>query len=492
MAYRMVPRGLVILVVALLLGFSGMAGATAHQPVEGAPLLAAKTATIQLTQSHEHPSGSVRLTGHGFAAGELVRISFAGVVQRRVRADAAGWFATHVAVPAPTVYGYYPVSARGTASGRSASARLLVSAYWSELNGDARDDNFSQYENVLGAENSIGLKQSWHIGTDRTPPVVAGNGMLYDFSPQENLEARDSRTGRLIWSQSPWGDFPISMMVADGRIVIDWDIEEGCCGFEDTEVRDGLTGAHLLDLTGGLRGIAHGVVYLDDEVCDSGGCYYGFVIGDRLSDGRPLWSIRGCANSAAILSEGVLVFAQTHPDICGNVPDLRGVNPLTGSSLWSVADDHLPVAEDSATGRIIAESRTDTEAIDPRTGQVLWHGTAASQPLYGGFTAAVGDGVVYIGCGSTSVCALSVDDGHLVGTASLAQVCTGFSGPYGLTLGNGVLYVVGGRCGVVAVDTATMSPSGLATALSTDEVVVVVNGMLYVTSTDGLTALAPR
>lgn len=115
-----------------------------------------------------------------------------------------------------------------------------------------------------------------------------------------------------------------------------------------------------------------------------------------------MWSIAGCANSDLILSEQVLVFAQNNHDICG-ASELRGIDPLSGVSLWAVPDDHGPAAADSSSGRIIAESPGDTEAIDPRTGHVVWLAGGADATPVGGSPTAVGDGVVYIGCASASV-----------------------------------------------------------------------------------------
>lgn len=86
-----------------------------------------------------------------------------------------------------------------------------------------------------------------------------------------------------------------------------------------------------------------------------------------------------------------------------------------------------------------------------------------------------------------------MSDGRLLGTADIQQICSSnYSGLSALTLGNGVLYASGHRCGVIAIDTGTMAPLGLATARPTDLPAVVVNGMLYVTWIDDVVALASR
>jgi hypothetical protein len=77
------------------------------------------------------PGASVRVTGWGFAAGELVNITFADVGQgrtllSRVQADATGSFITLVSIPLTATSGRQHVKARGLTSRELARQGFIV------------------------------------------------------------------------------------------------------------------------------------------------------------------------------------------------------------------------------------------------------------------------------------------------------------------------------------------------------------------------------
>jgi hypothetical protein len=87
--------------------------------------------SIRLTPRSGPPGSSVRVEAWGFAAGERVKLVFVDsavgrVFLRKVRANAAGAFTTHVTIPITASQGKQPVKAKGLISGATAKQGFTV------------------------------------------------------------------------------------------------------------------------------------------------------------------------------------------------------------------------------------------------------------------------------------------------------------------------------------------------------------------------------
>jgi hypothetical protein len=86
-----------------------------------------RPSSIAVTPYHVHPGSVVRVSGYHFKAGETIRIRFRGRLEQVAVAGHGGSFLNAVFfVPSDTPPGAATVSAIGTSSGRTASARLVV------------------------------------------------------------------------------------------------------------------------------------------------------------------------------------------------------------------------------------------------------------------------------------------------------------------------------------------------------------------------------
>jgi hypothetical protein len=87
--------------------------------------------SIKLDPRSGPPGTVVRVHGSGFASGERIKLVFvdssAGrVFLKRVSADAAGAFTTHVTIPITAPPGKQPVKAKGLTSGEVAKHGFTV------------------------------------------------------------------------------------------------------------------------------------------------------------------------------------------------------------------------------------------------------------------------------------------------------------------------------------------------------------------------------
>jgi outer membrane protein assembly factor BamB len=507
------------------------------------------TASITLSRTLGPPTTRVKVKGQGFGHGEAVVVEFEGTKVAKASASSTGSFSVTFKVPVSALPGSHRVKAKGTSSGRSASARFLVRTDWPRFHSSNANTGFNRYENVIGPSNVANVNLVWAGDTggdigDSSPAVAKGmvyvgsgeGTKLYAFGANGTTGCSGApRTCAPLWTGATGDYVSSSPAVANGVVYVgsgDHNLyafsakgTTGCSGAPKTCQPlwgYGATGGPIDD----SPAVAKGVVYIGSEddklyAYSANGTTRCFLTpkvcfplwtgatGGAIGDSSP-----AVANGVVYVgaSDGKLyAFSADGTTGCSGPVTDRTCTPLwtgatanSGVSLTSPAVAKGVVFVGSTDDNLYAFSANGTTGCSgtPKICLPLWGYGATGGRIFS--SPAVANGVVYVGSEDGKLYAFSAD-----GTTRCfltPKVCFplwtgatgGIIGVSSPAVANGVVYVgsfdkklyafsAGGTTGCSGpVTDRTCSPLWTGTTGALiDSSPAVANGVVYVGSGDG-------
>ncbi len=431
--------------------------------------VAATATRLSLNPGETPPGTFYRVTGSGFGASEIVRITLRSTPIASVATGKLGGFTARLQVPASTLPGGYRVSAVGRRTGRTASALLIVRTSWNTFQFAIARSGWNPYENVLSSANVATLGVVWgkQYGGEGSPPVVS-KGRVYN-GEGGNIAARAASDGHLLWMHNTGGLVQAPPTVSGNSVVVG-----GGSGIIRAYRADtgALIWAHNVSSEAPLA-VANGRVFVTSAnnrlyalSLTTGGLLWSRVFPSLSQDGPAVWR------------DKLLLYAGTP----------LALDQATGKTDWQLdSTGYFSAPTIAPDGTAYWEEGHELWAINADTGAVLWHVPSATAEH-----GAVANGVVYMAEGWNLV-AYSTSDGHQLWSVPEDDALFG-EAPI---IANGVVYVgtwpQDGTGSLIAVDPATGAvlldmPLGSPVMYGP----VVVNGRLLVTTYDGkLRVLAP-
>ena len=380
--YRVVRRMIVAGFAAIALG--AVSGATTN----------AAAGAMTLSPNVGPPTAHVQVTGTGFDASESVMLSFDSG-PALVTAAQAGSFRATVVVPASAVPGRHWFTAIGMTSGTSAQAAFVVRSNWPQFHNSPNHRGWSQHENVHSRRNASKLAVNWSITTGgrvETGPAVV-RGMVYVHS-EDGLYAADAATGVVRWRVATRG-LPTSPAVAHGVVY---------SAASALEARNARTGQLIWSVPVDIN--YHSSPTVVDGVVYVGSLHHVYALKART--GRMLWRFRipGVAYSTPAVANGKL-YVQSWTD-----GTIYALSADTGAKLWSVDPANGGSAPPTVAGRtVFVASLYGVYALNADTGHMRWSYITAGT----NFTApAVANGIVYVASGGHKIYALQQSSGELL------------------------------------------------------------------------------
>ena len=184
---------------------------------------------VTLSAGHAAPGTGLRVSGQGFGSREKVSLSLPGLHLANATARADGSLAgTVISIPASFPYGLTALTAKGTRSGRSATAPVTITGPWSQLGYDPQRTADQPFDHVLSEEVTPGkqyrMMPYWVYSAsapiEGSPAVVDGRAFAGDHGG--TLSAVDLVTGGLAWSAAVGGSVDSSPAVdqAAGLVIV--------------------------------------------------------------------------------------------------------------------------------------------------------------------------------------------------------------------------------------------------------------------------------
>ncbi len=378
---------------------------------------------VTLSSGHAAPGTGLRVSGHGFGSREKVSLSLPGLHLATATARADGSFAgTVVSISTSFPYGLTSLTARGTRSGRSATAPVMITGPWSQLGYDPQRTADQPFDHVLSEEVTPGkqyrMMPYWVYSASapiKGSPAVA-DGRAFAGDDGGTLSAVDLVTGGLAWSAAVGGSVDSSPAVdqAAGLVVVGSSNDKVSAYQERSGAVAWSTGTGGAVTSSPL--IYHGVVYVgsDDHKLYAISEKTGQVRWTRTLpgpvDGSPAFDP---ATSTVVVGDGT-----------GTVTAFRvGGAP---SRRWQVttggAVDNSPVI---AQGRVFVGSANGVVySFSESTGQRGWSkqvGTSVTGSM------AFQAGHLYVGAADGSLTALRTGSGAVMWSEPLAGPITGVS-----------------------------------------------------------------
>jgi outer membrane protein assembly factor BamB len=328
------------------------------------------------------------------------------------------------------------------------------------------------YETVLSPSTVGDLEVSWSARTDgflySTPvvvdDVVYATGQVGDSS-RGAVYAFDAMTGQLLWRRTGSGEPPPDLTVADGRVHV------GFLLGHKLRTYDAATGELLWSASGPQFAptVVDGVVYAADGLRS--------LWALDAATGRRMWVAHGPLGGYGFglaVADGVVYVGGN--DIDGTSP-VYAYDAATGGLVWrtntGAGVDGTPAV---ARGTVYVGSDR-FYALDARTGRIRW--TAETGGVSS--SAAVADGVVYIGSADGIVFAFEADTGEQLWMASAGG---NISSGQTAIVANGVVYIGTIEDVLFAFDAATGDQLWSFQMGNAARKESVVNGTLYATSFD--------
>jgi len=308
-----------------------------------APAVAARTG-LALDPTIGPPTSLVKAKGAGYAAGELVALSFDGARVGSAVAGPTGKFNARFEVPATARPGQHPVEAVGESSGVTLKAVFLVRTDWLQGCFEAGRSCFNRYENVIGPRDAASLGVAWRarVGTDGASAPVYANGRLF-VGTAEGLVGFDPATGAIIIN---FRSGPVSTTPAVVR------------GFDPQPDPPGKV------IFGSTDGMLQAV----------------------STDGTPLWQVGlGRAPSSPLVIQGIDPTPVRVVVGAGNVLFAFDGN---GNRQWATVleggDISTPpalLALPDTPDRVVAAAGNSLYALDAATGAIIWASTPSGRRL---------------------------------------------------------------------------------------------------------------
>jgi outer membrane protein assembly factor BamB len=441
------PQGVVLTFTARAVGADGLVEIR----------LVSRSVTVRPVQSGPRLTLSA---GHGFAAGEQVRLSLPGVLLGTVTAKADGSFpGKAVLIPVGFDYGLTAVTATGGRSGRSATAPLDVTGPWSQLGYDPQRTADQPFDHVLSQEVTPGKQyrmMPYWVYSASAPigasPAVA-NGLAFTGDQSGTVSAVRIATGALAWSAAAGGSVQSSPAVdhAAGLVVVGssdggisaylartgklaWRISTSGAVKSSPLIYNGTVYVAsensklyaITEKTGKIRwtaplaGPADGSPALDPRTAtvvigDASGAVTAFHAG--ATSVRRLWrvSVGGAVDNSPVIAQGRVFVGAANgvvsalSEATGNTDWSKSVGPsVTGQMAYQASHLYVGAADGSLT------------ALQTGSGAVMW-----SDPLAGPVTGvSVTDGMLFTESANGTVTGLRIG-GEVVWLAKTGATLAG-------------------------------------------------------------------
>jgi outer membrane protein assembly factor BamB len=384
----------------------------------------------------------VTVKGRGFAATEVVDLTFDAHLVTKATADPSGRFTKRLRVPQSALPGAHTLRATGESSGRTASAPFTVRTDWTKFHFDAANTGLNPYENVLDPSSVGGLGQAWMVPTPgdvQGAPAVA-SGVVYAgvgnvALAKAELYAIDADTGAVLWHRRSSGQSASDPTVSGGSVYM------STLGDSTLRAYDRETGAVQWSFVGaggmGTPVVADNVLYVRGA--------YGVVYALDPSTGDEIWNTPvGGAIFAQVpaVADGIVYIGSSYEG------KLYAFDAETGDVAWTAdAGTYINSSAAVANGIVYVGSENDSlYAFDAKTGAPVW--TAAT----GGnvdASPAVADGIVYAGSADHNMHAFDALTGEELWVASASDYM------WSPIVANRVVYVGSSDHNVYAFDALT-------------------------------------
>jgi len=441
--------------------------------------------------SYLAPAGTpLRIQACGFAAGEVVKVTFGSSPQSIVSATtgADGCFGVRPRTTSSSLApGPYAVTATGGTSHLAVSDTFTVGSLpsgpppgpddWSQFGYSLQGDRINPSDTAISTTNASSLAPKWiqtMPGRDRiaSSPTVA-DGIVYVGTTHGLVEAYNASTGAPVWSRQVEGSVYGAPSIANGIAYFGTVATiQGAAIGDWAYAVNAATGALIWEVslpygsewqsplvTGGR------VVFAES---DREAAYGGELAVDALT-GATDWSTNtgyGIWSPTTVDPTGAVLFQGTGNACLTDDPEpsdgcsgrVEAINAATGAVVWSYlvpdlsGDDDVPTAPVYDSGVVYSGSKDGMFfAIDATDGTVLWSYDTGSRGDSGVFSTAVATGqVLYWGGGDGNLRALNQSNGAAVWLRTIGPPL--IASP---AMANGVLFV-GDLAGVVhAIDPAT-------------------------------------
>jgi outer membrane protein assembly factor BamB len=435
----------------------------------------------------------VQVSGSGFTPNAKINIYFDVKEEAIALANGSGSFSgIDIVVLAKAIPGTHWISAVQRASHTGAQAPFLVETDWSQLGFDANHDQWNPFEKQLNTRTVGNLMVDWSYAAAGTPSLIgqtlffgAGN-IVYALNANDGSPVWQYTTGGLVVGDSPAvengmvyvgsGDYNVyALNASDGTLA--WKYSTGSYVVSQPVVANGVVYAASDDnsvyalqgsngnllwkyTTGGpiqfTPAVADGVVF----VASSDGNIYALDAGSGSLNWQFTTTVQNNGSTPSVVN-GVLYMASAD----GN---LYAINAANGALIWKTLLGQAPA--DGCTAAIsdgvVYLGSGDSGifyAIDAFSGMVRWEYTT-TVPVYA--ASAVADGVVYFGSGDQNFYALNAKNGKRLWSYTTAAYF-----PSGI-VANGKVYLAGstlsalGLPGQGAVDGAVSKRPAISTLLA--------------------------
>jgi polyvinyl alcohol dehydrogenase (cytochrome) len=302
-----------------------------------------------------------------------------------------------------------PVAAASGVTGQPACTTPDAGGEWSSYGQSLMGQQRQRAEKTIGTDNVGKLQQVWRSDTtvvQSAPPIVAGGCVFLNAGGA--IEARDLRTGALVWRQTSIDtSATFAPTVVDGRVHLAF-------------VQDGQPRAAALDQSTGR------VLWISDPV------YFGYQTNQ---------------NSSAIVYDGIQVLFTTGPD---NDPKAQQGYGLIDAATGEILYKSLTLPQSDRDKGLVGGGVWGTPTVDPATGYA-YVGTSNPESKQG--ESSYDDSIIKLDLNRSRS-----TFGHIVATyKGTADSVTGYDNPVCQTVG-GTAYVNTGTyggsptCGQIDVD----------------------------------------
>jgi outer membrane protein assembly factor BamB len=396
----------------------------------GSPQFAARASggspSITLSPNSGPPTTQVTVKGTGFGPSEQVVITVDNNPDGKAKTNKQGNFSAKITIPKDYGPGPTPVQATGQSSGLTAQATFTINTDWPSFGFDPQNTGYNPYENVLSPSDAQFLILNWTYqqGKRLATSTSVVKGVLYlsggGGRDKGTLEALDAQTGKLIWKSNL---VLTETAVANG--VVYGGSSEG-----NVYALDANTGSLIWSYqTNSVPvysppTVVNGVVYIE---ADDG------VYALDAQAGTLIWKYTiNTERGSPTVANGVVYFGAT----ANNVSNVYALDAQTGTLIWKYKTGILVAATAAvANGLVyIGSGAGIVYALNARTGALKWSyqtgGIVASAP-------AVANGIVYVGSFDHYLYALNAQTGALVWKYNTGEIIY-YASPI---VANGVVYV---------------------------------------------------
>lgn len=431
------------------------------------PTLAAGP-SIRLSLNVGPPTTITKVQGKGFKDSTIVSINFDTTLIATVTTSKNGTFFVTVPVPKSALPGNHTILATSQKNGLFAQAIFLVQTNWPVFGFTPQHTNFNPYENVLNISNVSNLTLAWTVtmGSPIITSPAATNGVITIIPNLGSLNFYDAATGASLGNiDTP----PQGGSVAGGSSPA---LVNGASyvGASSNLYAFSTSTGNWNVVTGGQIDsspeVANGIVYFGSEDHN--------LYAVNAATGTILWTFTSgnAIVSSPAVSKGTVYFGSED----GN---LYALNATTGGVVWNVPVGAEFSSPTVANGIVYIGGNNGLYALNASTGTILWNVPSLSN--YGS-SAAVADGVVYIGTANDILYALNASTGSILWTTQVLGNGPITAAP---TVANGVVYLGSADHHLYALNATTGKVLWMYAAGNNVESPIVVNGMVYVGAVDG-------